>query len=425
MDLLLARSPKSNRSRFLVLTLSNGEINRASEFELEQSGRLKIPLDNFESEIGDVAVFNSNGTLAGERLIYTGRSNQVNVTVEPDKPVYHTGGDGIIKVNLRRPDGTPVKGLLSVSISDKFANPGLNDIRRDFNYGLEIPVMLDVPLMEANKTVLDCNLIANNLKGLNWDRIVSIDPVNPRPLKPGNNDKNSISNAMETRINEWKMLQVFQDSGYFKKNPDFSKANSSGKSTAGENKTKAPYWKKYLENSNNLIDVIKMIKPFELVNGKLVYRGSNSFLNQDGALIVIDGQKIGTDADILNQINPNTVEDLKISVDPMDITKYTSFNNVGVIEITTKRGQSNSNSPIKIENQKDNAVGTFSPAPIGKKKYNLLTTLQWIPNLLTNQNGEAMIRFTAGNIKSTFILNIIGHSEKGEWYEKQVELPVR
>jgi hypothetical protein len=55
----------------------------------------------------------------------------------------------------------------------------------------------------------------------------------------------------------------------------------------------------------------------------------------------------------------------------------------------------------------------------------LLTTLQWIPNLLTNQNGEAMIRFTAGNIKSTFILNIIGHSEKGEWYEKQVELPVR
>jgi hypothetical protein len=434
MDLLLARSPKSKHSKFLVFTLNNGEINWASEFELEQSGRLKIPLDNFESEIGGVVVFNSNGTLAGERLIFTGRGSQVNVTAEPDKSFYHGGGDGNVKVNLKRPDGTLLKGLLSVSLSDKFANPGLSDIRKDFNYGLERPMISDVPLIEADKTALDCNLIANELKGFDWNKILSIDPSNPKPLNSAgyrrsgiavDNNKNPVLNAIITRINEWKFLEDLQKSGYFKENPDFLKVNSSGKSKAVDNKAKTPFWKKYLENSNNLRDVIKMIKPFESINGKLVYRGANSFSNQDGALIVIDGQKMGTDAEILNQINPNTVEDLQISVDPTEITKYTSFNSIGVIEIKTKRGQPTVNSAIKSENQKDNVAGTFSPAPIGNKKYNLLTTLQWIPNLWTNESGETMIRFTAGNIKSTFTLNIIGRTEKGEWFEKQMEISVR
>lgn len=43
-----------------------------------------------------------------------------------------------------------------------------------------------------------------------------------------------------------------------------------------------------------------------------------------------------------------------------------------------------------------------------------MTTLQWIPELWTNENGEATIRFTVGNIKSDFILNIIVHTENEE-----------
>ncbi len=433
MYLLLARSPNSKQSRFSMITLSDGQICWASEFDLEQSGIIKIPLADFDSEIGDVAIFNSNGTLAGERLIYTGKKKAVNVAVVPDKSVYSTEQEGIININLKRSDGTPVKGLLSVSFSDKSALFGSDDVNNLFNYGLDTPLQSDTPLDSMDKTILDYNLIAKKLHGLDWTKILSIDPDNPKSLKSmGNmnsvttsrNNESKASYASNTGVNEWKFLEEFQKSGYFRQNSDFLKANLSEKSINNGTKTRQPYWKKYLEHSNNLIDVIRMIKPFDYVNGKLVYRGPNSFLNQDGALIVVDGTRIGTDAEVLNQINPNSVEDIKVSSDPMDITKYTSFNNVGVIEITTKRGPSNNNAE-NTEVRKEGISGTFSPEPIGNSKYNLLTTLQWIPEMWTNENGEAKISFSTGNIKSDFILNIVGRTEKGEWFEKKAEIYVR
>jgi hypothetical protein len=51
--------------------------------------------------------------------------------------------------------------------------------------------------------------------------------------------------------------------------------------------------------------------------------------------------------------------------------------------------------------------------------------MQWMPKLQTIDIGEVAIRFTAGNIKSTYILNILGRTEKGEWLGKQVEIPIK
>ncbi|MGV8092401.1 MAG: hypothetical protein AB2L24_11115 [Mangrovibacterium sp.] len=52
---------------------------------------------------------------------------------------------------------------------------------------------------------------------------------------------------------------------------------------------------KYLYSGSSIMDVIKMIKPYQIVDGdKIVFPGgSNSLMAQDGALIVIDGQKNG------------------------------------------------------------------------------------------------------------------------------------
>lgn len=107
----------------------------------------------------------------------------------------------------------------------------------------------------------------------------------------------------------------------------------------GAKKQRNESYKTLLQTSTSLAEVIKMMKPYTLQNGQIVFHGTqNSFYHQSGALIVLDGQKMGTSADVLNTIPPNDVESINISLDPMDIQKYTGFNSVGVIEIKTKKG---------------------------------------------------------------------------------------
>jgi hypothetical protein len=422
MDLILARSPKSKHSKFLIVSINKGEITWANEFELEQSGIIKVPLDNFESEIGVLAIFNQNGTLAGERLVYTGKKKRVDVSVLHDKSSYSIGEKANLIIKLSGPDGKPVKGAISVSLSDRFSCPISENISSELNYGLENPV--NMPEGEVNISLLNTYLIANHIKGLDWTNILTIDPSKPQFVKSSASMKEfqgAISN--HGKENEWKFLQAFQQSDYFKENPDFLKTGITGKKVI-ENEANVPAWKKYLESGGNVFDAIKIIHPYNYSDNQIVFQGFNSFSNQDGALIVIDGQKLGTDASVLAQLNPTTIENLRILLDPQDIVQYTGFNAIGVIEITTKRGTS-MNSESFNQDLHLPSEGIFTPKPIGNKKYNLLITLQWVPDLWTNDNGEATITFTTGNIKSTFILNIVGHTEKGEWFEKQLEIPVR
>jgi hypothetical protein len=453
MDLLLARSPKATRSKFLALTLKNGEINWASEFELGQSGIIKVPLDNFESEIGSLAIFNQNGTLAGQRLVYTGKKSTVDVTVNLDKSSYSRSGAGNIKVKLAGPDGNPAKGELTASISENPSGLRIDDNTDGLNFGLEDPILTDVPLDQENKMNLDYYLIASRLKGFDWDKILAIDPSNPKTLKSGeqgisgkvvdSKGKPASNNPFidevahlrnhNDRINEWKFLEALQRQGYFNENPDFLKPIPSDNKQLGDNRNKVPGWKICLENGGEILDAINMIHQYKHLDenqnprGLIIFRGFTSTDEwwQDGALIVIDGVKMGTNKIVLTSLLPTDVEDIKVLLDPIDITKYTGFTSIGVIDITTKRGSSFKNGTAEEFNQNARPTGSFKPKPIGNKKYNLLTTLQWIPDLLTDEKGEATVKFTTGNVKSTFSLNIIGHTDKGEWFDKRVELSVR
>jgi hypothetical protein len=300
---------------------------------------------------------------------------------------------------------------------------------------------------------LDYYLIASRLKGFDWDKILAIDPSNPKTLKSGeqgisgkvvdSKGKPASNNPFidevahlrnhNDRINEWKFLEALRRQGYFNENPDFLKPIPSDNKQLGDNRNKVPGWKICLENGGEILDAINMIHQYKHLDenqnprGLIIFRGFTSTDEwwQDGALIVIDGVKMGTNKIVLTSLLPTDVEDIKVLLDPIDITKYTGFTSIGVIDITTKRGSSFKNGTAEEFNQNARPTGSFKPKPIGNKKYNLLTTLQWIPDLLTDEKGEATIKFTTGNVKSTFSLNIIGHTDKGEWFDKRVELSVR
>ncbi len=208
--------------------------------------------------------------------------------------------------------------------------------------------------------------------------------------------------------------EVCVDATYFRNNPDlFNKAPKIVKpsTVASDNQ------KKMLSTATSIMDVIKTIKPYKLMNNQIVFYGSENSLNyQGGALIVLDGQQIGTDVSVINNISPLDVERINVSTNPMDIQRYTGLNSVGIVEIFLKKG------PQIPESEKEKTTGrgkddnlgsnVFQPEPANARR-DFRTTLQWIPELIIDETGEAEISVIAGKVVSDFVIEVQGISGNG------------
>jgi hypothetical protein len=156
----------------------------------------------------------------------------------------------------------------------------------------------------------------------------------------------------------------------------------------------------------NIFDILMQIKPYHMVDSKIVFTSSgvNSLNNQDGAIIVIDGIKSGTDSKILNNISVADIAKITASTNVMDVQRYTGFNNVGVIEIFTKKGE---NKTVPEEK------------PIIIKS----SALFWDPDLTTNTSGKTTISFVSSK-SSAVIISVAGITEGGSVGCKVIQLPV-
>jgi hypothetical protein len=212
--------------------------------------------------------------------------------------------------------------------------------------------------------------------------------------------------------------------GYYLRNPSLIVKAPSVVKPAPEPaaKIRSDSYKSLLQTSTSVLEVIKMIKPYQMMGGQIVFYGTqNSFNNQSGALIVIDGQKMGTSADVLNMLAPNDVESINISLDPMDIQKYTGLNNVGVIEISTKKGETVKYPPgykpsaevlykdgYRIPRNFLSAAGIRNES--GK---DMRTTLLWNPNLETGPSGSITFSIPLSEVKSEFEIYLEGTDISG------------
>lgn len=211
-----------------------------------------------------------------------------------------------------------------------------------------------------------------------------------------------------------------QSPGYFEKNRDvFTKAPSNVRPyQPAPQRVKSDSYKTLLQTATSLMEVIKAIKPYSLSSGQIVFPGTiNSINNQSGALIVLDGQKMGTQADILNTINPQDVETINISLDPMDIQKYTGFNNVGVIEIVTRKGVetlgADAPGPLQEVLYQDGfripRVFLSTESLQGKSGKDMRTTLFWNPELRTDRSGKGTFSVPVSQIRSGFKIFVEGY----------------
>lgn len=205
--------------------------------------------------------------------------------------------------------------------------------------------------------------------------------------------------------------EIVTDKTYFDNNEDlFSKAPKVMKA----NTQGLDNQRKLLSSSTSIMDVIKTIKPYKIVNQQIVFFGSENSLNyQGGALIVLDGQQMGTDIGAIQNLSPTDIDHINVSTNPMDIQKYTGLNSVGVIEIFQKKAKTTEADAPKETNDKfegEFRVPNIFPAEPANPKRNTRTTLLWIPDQKVDQTGTFEFELTAGKVLSDFVIEVQGTS---------------
>ncbi len=178
-----------------------------------------------------------------------------------------------------------------------------------------------------------------------------------------------------------------------------------------QNNTKDSY-KKLLNNSTNILDIIKVIKPYQIMSNQIVFYGSQNSLNyQGGALLVVDGQQVGTDVSAISNISPTEVDHINVSTSPIDIQRYTGLNSVGLVEIFTKRGPEIKERESKEEETAVSYNGEYRlprkfvvPEKTGDNDRR--TTLYWNPDIQVTDTGQAELYFPASQVQSDFLIKV-------------------
>lgn len=412
----------------VALLMTHGStISWAADPEINAVGRIKIPVKELPQGINLFSVFSVEGKKLAERIVYLDNNQELKVAVQPEKISIQTGEKMTVKVRLSNENGQPIAGNISVSVADQFWMENKPSITENLMLSseLETPVSLISAALKGsikNNALLDVFLISNRIKGFDWSKINSFKPVKELEVSKDLNllsDK-KFDEQLAARFKDYSLMcaltnqNAAPDPAYVSNNEMlFQKPSKSYKANTIPQENQ----RKMLESATSILDVIKTIKPYRIFNNMIVFYGSeNSFNNQGGALIVMDGQQMGTDIGALSSVSPLEVDHINVSTNPMDIQKYTGLNSVGVIEIYLKNAKSKEKERV-TETQsridgKYHSTGTFPADPTNARK-DYRTTLKWIPEQKVDSSGLFEFSLTAGSVASNFIIEVQGLDENG------------
>ena len=408
----------------VALLMSHGStISWAADLEINAAGRVKIPVKELPQGINLLSVFSQAGSKLADRIVYVDKKQELKITVQPEKTTIPTGEKMNIKIRLSDENGKPLAGNIAISVADQFWMEKKPSIIENLTLGseLETPVSLITTALKgiiSNNALLDVFLISNRMKGFDWDKINSFIPGKGPEVNLLSNNK--FDEQLASCLKNYSMKSSFTEqnvapaTAYISNNEMlFHKPSKSFKA----NTIPLENQRKMLESATSILDVIKTIKPYRILNNMIVFFGSeNSFNFQGGALIVLDGQQMGTDIGALSSISPLEVDHINVSTNPMDIQKYTGLNSVGVIEIYQKGSKSKEKEPFgdsqSVQNGKYRTSGLFPADPVNAKRDDR-TTLRWIPEQKVDSSGEFEFSVTAGKVISDFIIEVQGLDENG------------
>ena len=181
----------------------------------------------------------------------------------------------------------------------------------------------------------------------------------------------------------------------------------------------------------SVLDVIKEIKDYKIVNREIIFTGRTSSPGVlRGAIIVLDGIAIGTDIEILNQISPKEIRNISISTWPSDIQRYTALNSVGIIEISTIRGRQDSNLSQIHEFQQDMLMVdhkfSIPDYAIGDNpESDNRITLFWEPDISIERSTAGNVTFYTSDQTGIFKCVLQATDQQGHFITKLIEINVR
>jgi hypothetical protein len=184
---------------------------------------------------------------------------------------------------------------------------------------------------------------------------------------------------------------------------------------------KKKYDPNHYANYRNVPDIIQDIKPYHLIDGRMVFDTEQGDKDSKGAIIAIDGALRGNNVAVLEKLSPSDITKIRISTSPLDVQKYTSLNFVSVIEINTIQGRYRYRQPaiqfgtdaLYKEKEFHSPNYTFETTnSVDNRK-----TLYWNSSLNMNPGNPLLITFYTSDIKGIYDCQLIGFDATGKIIE--------
>lgn len=410
-DLFFADGQKHD---IVMFVLNNGKICWSSELVVPGTSEVILPTNKLPGGLSLITCISDEEVLLAERIIYNDVKQNVNVEVHTNKEAVKPGDDVFVKIKLTDGTGSQIAGNMSISVSDVAQNTDRTKFPVEvlFNRVLDNPLPMDINFSDVES--LEQFLIANQLRKWDWNEVMSFYARKSSVREDG------LKDLLSEKIKQQAIADNFSanttetffknNEAFFTRPPKIRKVNLP---------EREPAYKTQLENGTNLAEIVRTIKPYSMEGNKIVFYGSkNSFNAQGGALIVLDGQQMGEDASVLNNISPHDVEDIRVSTSPMDIQRYTGLNSVGIIEITTKRGTFAESEKKDVTKEKLLDASGYRIS----RKFSLVnaknespfkSTLYWNADLKTDSEGTAELTIPASQLKSGYKITVNALSDDG------------
>jgi len=392
-----------------VMASQGAEVYWAADLQINGTGLLKVPVAELPRGIVLLSSFSAEGFLLNQRLVDVPKNEKLKIDISAVPESLAKKDEINLQLKFTDEKGQPLMGIARVLFSDAVCN----DMQRPvLPFEITFNTILKNKIISGKTGFSDDNdlkrsfdylLIANELSNFDWSRISNFKAAKPTE-RLSISGENLFSEEFEASLkekvkslNQIKPVSVVSTipENYFVTNNGL--ISKKAKRKIGDIPQNDSY-KKFLETSTNLLEVIKIIKPFDLEGSKIIFPGGKNSINaQGGALIVVDGQQMGEDASVLNGINPHDIEEINVSTQPMDIQRYTGLNSVGLIEITTKRG--NIEEPVKEK----------TPDAV------LYDGDWWNGRLFIDNTGKALLKIPGPNVVSDFIISVEGMADNGQF----------
>ena len=410
LSFLINSNQKESSQIIHVIAEMDGLIVWNERINLRDSFAFKVPVKDLPGGIIRITLFDENRGVLAKRAVFLDKEGS-DIKVETDRNEYIPGEEVNLNISAQNYSGQPVKTDMSIAVIDNNICPDWNknpDILTWFLLGPAASNSYFPQHIFFNKTeeayrIIDCLMLTLDEDKFNWEEVFNSRKNMLIEMKK-DDFINKVIESFHLRKSEI-LSEIETDQFFYKyilKNdqlfPEYLFVNKRFMEKSGI-KSKKPDKKEILQrklaSGTPILDVIRSIRPFQLMGDIIVFRGANSINSQGGALFVLDGTRLGTSISVLNSINPNEIENIEVFTNPIDIHRFTALNAVGVIEMTSKGGF----------DETDDDSKQITP-------YN--STLYWNPYAKILQKSETSVSFNSTKMKTKYRVVIQGVDETGQ-----------